>query len=232
MKPRLSEKERKEQIASLKKQLWELLKEIFEDKQNIYDFLGPDILVTRLDYARKNWRSKEKLIGALTVEICGVGNASLKQCHQQIKEGKSIDINQYPDIHPNIPTWAINKAKATKQLKNEIVVFPYQGNFYLFYFEWKEIKLASFASPWDSQHKTPYRDFRTDFKDQAYISQNFPWPMPRAIYLGEWGFFIHMGKTSGKPLSHWCIRLPWIYAKKLFEMIPSNAKIPVRVYRH
>ncbi len=231
MANRLSPEQREQQIIHLKQQLNELLKEIFESKQNIYDFFGPDILVIRLDYARKNWRSKEKLISALTVEICWAGDVSIQQCYQQIKEGKLIDINQYPDIHPNIPTWAINKAYKIKSFKNEIVVFPFKDHFYLFYFEGEEIKLASLASPWDSQHKTPYRDFRTDFKDQAYISQTFPWPMPRAIYLGQGWYFIHMGYTDGIPRSRWCIRLPWIYAKKLFEIIPSNARIPVRVYR-
>lgn len=231
MANRLTPEEREGQISKLKGELSALAREIFAQKQNIYDFLWEDIVVTRLDYARKHWWSKERLILVLSLEICWEKNAALQTCYQAIKQGEDIDINNFPNIHPNIPKWAITKAQRLKSFKNEIVVLSYQGLFYLFYFEGEEIKLASLASPWDSNHQTPFRAFKTDFKEKAYISQSFPGPMPWSIYLGEWWYFIHMGYTDWTPNSHGCIRLPGIYAKKLFEMIPANAKIPVRIYR-
>lgn len=91
------------------------------------------------------------------------------------------------------------------------------------YVNW-ELKLASYSSPWNSNVKwwikTPKWDhFKSTFANKYWISwaaASVKWNrwavMPYAVNVYSW-IFCHAWKVDWTRRSHWCIRLPLLYAK-------------------
>jgi len=92
------------------------------------------------------------------------------------------------------------------------------------------LKLTSLCSPGKKWHESITGVFRVSWKDKDHRSNTYDkngkkpktkedWaPMPYAILL-IWPFYIHGGKTTWEPLSHWCLRLDEQMAKYFFYLV-------------
>ena len=47
--------------------------------------------------------------------------------------------------------------------------------------------------------------------------------MPYSLHF-IWWYFVHQGLSDGNPRSKWCIRMPGLYQKRLYEQLPNPEK--------
>ena len=135
-------------------------------------------------------------------------------------EGTFID-SSLVDIIPNNIEKKWNHAYL-KRIKWKFVV--------LVYINW-ELKLASYASPWNSKHKWAIRtlkwNFTSDFESKYWVSwaRVSKWaPMPYAVHIVNW-IFSHAWVVNWERKSHWCVRLPLYYAKWLYDIFKEYKKL-------
>ena len=51
--------------------------------------------------------------------------------------------------------------------------------------------------------------------------------MPLALEFDQGGFYLHQGNVTWSPASHWCVRLPWVYADILYSLIRNENDVDV-----
>lgn len=84
-----------------------------------------------------------------------------------------------------------------------------------FYKDWK-LYLATHVSIW-RWNMTPKWLYHTGYKIAKHKSTKYNnAAMPYAINL-KWNYFMHQWKVTWKKLSHWCVRVPWLYQKIIYE---------------
>lgn len=105
------------------------------------------------------------------------------------------------------------------------------------YKKWK-LNFTSLCSPGKKWHPSKiWWPFKIGIKDKDHKSNSYntkwwklkkgqKWAsMPYAIQIDNSPYYIHGGNTNGQPLSHWCFRLPFEIAKKLFELVWPDTNI-------
>jgi lipoprotein-anchoring transpeptidase ErfK/SrfK len=77
-------------------------------------------------------------------------------------------------------------------------------------------------------HETPVGTFRILEKAVAHRSNRYAnAPMPYMQRLTSYGIALHAGHLPGYPASHGCIRLPWGFARKLYDLTDSATTVTV-----
>ena len=105
-----------------------------------------------------------------------------------------------------------------------VVTKVWEGRNALAYYENGILKMATHVSIW-----LPYRKTITGAYDLSHDmifrrSRKFDnAAMPYALHITE-GFFLHQWWSDGQPRSHWCIRVPGLYQKWLYEHLPKQKK--------
>jgi hypothetical protein len=114
----------------------------------------------------------------------------------------------------------------------------YWNFFVAVYVNWK-LDLLSYISPWSDfikwWIKTKTWNYISTYADKYHISwakdsiketNNWlEWAiMPYAVHV-TWWIYVHAWYVTWKRKSHWCIRLPILYAKGLYEIFNKNWNI-------
>ena len=77
-------------------------------------------------------------------------------------------------------------------------------------------------------HETPLGTFRIMEKKVKHRSNRYAnAPMPYMQRLTSYGIALHAGHLPGYPASHGCIRLPWGFARRLFDLTDSSTIVTV-----
>ncbi len=77
-------------------------------------------------------------------------------------------------------------------------------------------------------HETPLGTFRIMEKKLKHRSNRYAnAPMPYMQRLTSYGIALHAGHLPGYPASHGCIRLPWGFARRLYDMTDSGTVVTV-----
>lgn len=94
------------------------------------------------------------------------------------------------------------------------------------YRDWK-LFMATYASIWTSGRKTRMWQFEIIWKNpyKRSIKYNNS-AMPLALNY-DWWFYFHQWNVTWKPLSHWCVRLPWVYADVLYSLVKDKEHVDV-----
>lgn len=100
------------------------------------------------------------------------------------------------------------------------------------YKDWK-IFMTSFASIWVSGHQTRRWQFEIlwefPYKRSAKYENS---PMPFALNY-SWWYYFHQWNVTWRPLSHGCVRLPWVKADILYSAVkwrPTDVFIDKKLY--
>lgn len=83
------------------------------------------------------------------------------------------------------------------------------------YRDWK-LFMTTYVSVWLKNRKTKTWQFEIIWKMPYYRSRKYKSPMPYWLNFDLWWFFLHQWNVSWNPASHWCVRLPWVYASILY----------------
>ena len=89
------------------------------------------------------------------------------------------------------------------------------------YRDW-ELYMTTYVSVWINHRRTKTWQFKTLWKNAYYYSRKYKSPMPYWVNFDEWWFRFHQWNVTWYPASHWCVRLPGLYASILFSSIKSN----------
>jgi lipoprotein-anchoring transpeptidase ErfK/SrfK len=77
-------------------------------------------------------------------------------------------------------------------------------------------------------HPTPSGTFRILQKKVHHRSSKYSnAPMPYMQRLTDYGIALHAGRLPGYPASHGCIRLPWGFARKLYNMTDHSTRVTI-----
>ncbi len=82
-----------------------------------------------------------------------------------------------------------------------------------------ELFMATYASVWLNNRRTLTWQFEVLSKNPYKRSHKYNnAAMPEALNFCGW-FYIHQWNVTWYPASHWCVRLPWIYANVLYSSV-------------
>lgn len=144
------------------------------------------------------------------------------------------DVVNFPLIYPELKQYfpqnidLLNKnetlEKYLKEKTDHMIIVSQCDNKKValaYYCKWKLI-LATYVSPWTTWNKTPEGKYiikhdkifrRSTLHKQA--------PMPYSLNING-HIFLHQWESDGSLKSHWCIRIPWLYVKRLHENLPKK----------
>lgn len=94
------------------------------------------------------------------------------------------------------------------------------------YRNWK-LFMATYVSVWTNGRKTVTWQFKIERREpykRSYKYNNSA--MPFALNYHKWYYF-HQWNVTGTPLSHWCVRLPWVYASVLYSLTKDEENVDV-----
>ena len=95
-------------------------------------------------------------------------------------------------------------------------------------FEGSRLLASSRVSTGRRGHETPVGTFRILEKKVRHRSNRYAnAPMPYMQRLTSYGIALHAGHLPGYPASHGCIRLPWGFARKLYDLTDSATMVTV-----
>ncbi len=95
-------------------------------------------------------------------------------------------------------------------------------------FAGRKLLASSRVSTGRRGHETPLGTFRILEKKVKHRSNRYAnAPMPYMQRLTGYGIALHAGHLPGYPASHGCIRLPWGFARRLFDMTDSATIVTV-----
>lgn len=99
------------------------------------------------------------------------------------------------------------------------------------YKDWK-LFLATYASVWLNSRKTQTWQFKVLSKDPYKRSRKYDnAAMPEALnFYG--GYYIHQWNVTWYPASHWCVRLPWIFADAVYSSVKNAKSVDVFVSKN
>ena len=151
-----------------------------------------------------------------------------------VDEKESISIPLiYPELADYFPAdWsslangAFSKYKDVKA--NDLIVVTQCKNWknaLAYYKNWK-LTLATYVSIGTRWRRTVSWEY--DLKHDQIRRRSHRYhnsAMPYSIWI-TWGYYLHQGWSNWKPQSHWCVRVPGLYQKWLYEHLPKeNSKI-------
>ena len=87
--------------------------------------------------------------------------------------------------------------------------------------------MASYVSVWVKNRKTITWQFEILWKYPYYKSRKYKSPMPNWLKFSDRWYFFHQGNVSWYPASHWCVRLPWVYALSLYSLVKNSEHVDV-----
>ena len=96
------------------------------------------------------------------------------------------------------------------------------------YKDW-EIFMATYVSVWLNNRKTKTWQFKIIGKNPYYRSKKYKSPMPDWLNFDEWWFWLHQWNVTWYPASHWCVRLPGIYANALYSLVKDAKNVDVYI---
>jgi lipoprotein-anchoring transpeptidase ErfK/SrfK len=95
-------------------------------------------------------------------------------------------------------------------------------------FEGSKLLTSSRVSTGRRGHETPVGTFRILEKKVKHRSNRYAnAPMPYMQRLTHYGIALHAGHLPGYPASHGCIRLPWGFARKLYDLTDRGTVVTV-----
>lgn len=95
-------------------------------------------------------------------------------------------------------------------------------------FEGSRLIASSRVSTGRRGHATPVGSFRILEKKVKHRSNRYAnAPMPYMQRLTYYGIALHAGHLPGYPASHGCIRLPWGFARKLYNLTERGTVVTV-----
>lgn len=95
-------------------------------------------------------------------------------------------------------------------------------------FEGERLLASSRVSTGRRGHETPVGSFRILEKKVKHRSNRYAnAPMPYMQRLTNYGIALHAGHLPGYPASHGCIRLPWGFARKLYDLTERGTSVTV-----
>ena len=84
--------------------------------------------------------------------------------------------------------------------------------------------MATYVSVWTSGRKSVTWQFEiisaNPYKRSIKYENS---PMPLALQI-VWWYYFHQWNVTGGPLSHWCIRMPWVYVDLMYSAIRYMVK--------
>lgn len=138
---------------------------------------------------------------------------------------------KYPKIDNQFYYWNPEQQEE-KSLDNwyiyDILVksLPWWKSALAVYRDWK-LFMATYASVWTLGHKT--RTWQHEIIGKNPYKRSIKYDnsaMPFALNY-SWWFYIHQWNVSWYPLSHWCVRLPWVYANILYSLVQDKEHVDV-----
>ena len=89
--------------------------------------------------------------------------------------------------------------------------------------------MVTYVSVWKKTKPTKMGQFKIEWKYPYRRSQKYDnAAMPFALNY-SWWFFLHQWNVTGNPASHWCIRLPGIYASILFSLVKNKSNTDIYI---
>ncbi len=84
--------------------------------------------------------------------------------------------------------------------------------------------MATYVSIWTSGRKSVTWQFEIISENPYKRSIKYEnSPMPLSLQI-VWWYYFHQWNVTGNPLSHWCIRMPWVYADLMYSAIRYMVK--------
>ena len=148
-----------------------------------------------------------------------------------VKSSDSISIPLiYPELKKYFPEQLdtlLEKAPFSKYKQNKsdhilIVSQCENGRNALAYYENWTLKLATHVSIGTRGNQTPkwrYPLSHDEIFRRSKTYQNAPMPYSLKVFKG---IFLHQWRSDGLPRSHGCIRVPWLYQKRIYENLPKG----------
>lgn len=106
--------------------------------------------------------------------------------------------------------------------KNMVIVTKCKNgkNALAYYKNWK-LKLATYVSIGKLRTKTITGKYQLTPDQIRRRSKKYKRsPMPYSMLI-DWWFFLHQWWSNWNPQSHWCVRVPGLYQKWIYENVPS-----------
>lgn len=89
------------------------------------------------------------------------------------------------------------------------------------YKNWK-LFMATYVSIWLNSNPTRMWQFQIGWSDAYKRSIKYDdAAMPFALNY-SWWYFFHQWNVTWNPASHWCVRLPWVYASVLYSLVKNK----------
>lgn len=156
---------------------------------------------------------------------------------QKLKEGINIPLI-YPELKTYFPQTLLEVQQDPQfndydfSNPNTLILIKTQnGKHALAYYQNGELTMASFISIGTSQHKTiPGQYIITPDKIRRRSQKYNNAPMPYSLNV-IWGYYIHQGTSTGYPLSHGCIRVPWLYQQWLYKQIKQEGNTQIIIHK-
>lgn len=154
------------------------------------------------------------------------------------KLGKGIKV---PIIYPGLKTYfpqTLLEVQQDPQFSNYsfsnpntlILLKTKSGRHALAYYQNGTLAMTSFVSIGTLRHKTisdQYTITPDQIRRRSRKYKNAP--MPYSLHVSG-GYFIHQGTSTGYPLSHGCIRVPWLYQQWLYKQIKQEGNTQIIIH--
>ena len=86
-----------------------------------------------------------------------------------------------------------------------------------------ELFMATYVSIWRRQNQTLTWQYKAGRRDPFKRSHKYDnAPMPEAVNINQ-GWFIHQWIVNWHELSHWCVRVPGVYADIIYSLVDQNS---------
>lgn len=146
-----------------------------------------------------------------------------------IKSNESIQWKRYREDSTEFGYfWNPNKEDERAPIYTDIVVksLPWWKSALAVYRDWK-LFMATYASVWTPGRQTRKWQYEIIGKNAYKRSAKYDnSPMPFALNY-SWWYYLHQWNVSWYPLSHWCVRLPWVYANVLYSLVKDKEHVDV-----
>ena len=133
------------------------------------------------------------------------------------KESYSINSNDLWDfLNKFLPEYK-------NETGNDIIIVTQckNGKNALWYYKNWKLKLATYVSIWTKHRATIKGKYYLKHDQIRRRSRRYHnSAMPYSISI-KWWYYLHQWWSNWEPQSHWCVRVPWLYQKWLYENIPD-----------
>lgn len=143
------------------------------------------------------------------------------------KDTQNLDYYRYNDWIYEDSELDFNWKQSTDFLYDIVVKsIPWWKSALAVYRNWK-LFMATYASVWTIWRKTRMWQYEIIWKNPYKRSTKYEnSPMPFALNY-SWWYYFHQWNVTWTPLSHWCVRLPWVYASVLYSLVKDREHVDV-----